>query len=79
MTVMAAGFVFTPAQEMIDESLSEEFEIKIPSFCNDRMIGMTLAERWLIDPLAEAGGDRGNVDCGSVRPFLRRKIEKLKA
>jgi hypothetical protein len=29
MAVMAAGFVSTPAQEMIDESLSEEFGIKI--------------------------------------------------
>jgi hypothetical protein len=53
MAVMSDGFVFTPAQQMIDESLSEEFEIKIRSFCNDRMIGMTLAERWLIHSRAE--------------------------
>ena len=53
MAVMSDGFVFTPAQQMIDESLSEEFEIKIPSFCDDRMIGMTLAERWLIHSRAE--------------------------
>jgi hypothetical protein len=32
MAVMSDGFISTPAQEMIDESSSEEFEIKSPHF-----------------------------------------------